>query len=201
MLLGRRMRVVREALVVEVVDESGDSPALLVLTELLRVGPHRAFHRQHVPLQRFALCVFVHEGKRVRSRRNFIRGHRFPGGFGVGVSPILPKSMKPFFGFVERSSTSISSPTSTPRPPRTSIPSTGGFITRTNVPLGFLPVTLAVKRWPIRSLKRIAAAILRTVLSTLRAASSLSVQLRAMAVSSSSLYGGGSFESTAFRRR
>src|ERR1700693_1773510 len=200
MLVGRRMRVVREALVVEVVNEPGDSPALHVLAELLRVGAHRAFHRQHVLPQRFALRVFAHEGERVRSRRRFIRCHRFPGGVGV-VSPILPKSMKPFCAFVESTSTSISSPTSTPRPPRTSTPSTGGSTTRTNVPLGFLPVTIAVKRWPIRSLKRIAAAILRTVLSTFRAASSLSVQLRAMAVSSSSLYGGGSFESTAFRTR
>src|SRR4029077_11087534 len=145
MLVGWRMGAVREALVVEVVNEPGDSPALHVLAELLRVGAHCAFHRQHVLPQRFALRVLVHECERVRSRRRFIRCHRFPGGFGVGVSPILPKSMKPFFGFVERSSTSISSPTSTPRPPRTSIPSTGGRTTRTNVPLGFLPVTIALK--------------------------------------------------------
>src|ERR1700730_7993614 len=146
MLLGRRVRVVREALVVEIVDKAGDPPALRVLTELLRISAHRPFHRQHVLPQRFARRVFVHEGERVGSRRNFIRCHRFPGGFGVGVSPILPKSMKPRFGFVERSSTSISSPTSTPRPPRTSIPSTGGWTPRANVPLGFFPVTIALKR-------------------------------------------------------
>src|SRR6202049_408155 len=185
MRLGRRVRVVRKALVVEIVNETGDSPALHIFAELLRIRAHRAFHRQHVLTQRFARRVLVREAERLRSRRSFIRRHRFPGGFGVGVSPSLPKSMKPFFGFVERSSTSISSPTSTPRPPRSSIPSTGGFTTRTNVPLGFLPVTIALNRWPIRSLKRIAAAILRTVLSTLRAASSLRVHVRALAGSSS----------------
>src|SRR5258705_8983139 len=55
-----------------------------------------------------------------------------PGGLGVGVLPSLPKSMKPRFGFVERSWTSISSPTSTPPLPRTSIPSTGGLTTLTH---------------------------------------------------------------------
>src|SRR3954468_15364693 len=157
------MRLVGKLLVVEVVNEAGGSPALLVLPELPCVRAHRRLDCEHVLPQRFARGVLVHQRQRLGARRNGL-GHRFfPGGFGVGVDPILPKSMKPRFGFVESSSTSISSPTSTPFSPRIRRPSTGGFSTRTYVPLDLLPVTIALKRSPMRLLKRIAAAILRTL--------------------------------------
>ena len=44
-------------LVVEVVEEGDDGPALLVLAVLPRVGPHRGLDGERVPQQRLALRV------------------------------------------------------------------------------------------------------------------------------------------------
>lgn len=75
-LVGRRMRGVRKALVVEVVDETGQSPALGILAVLLGIGAHRGFHGQHVFAERFARGVFVHQSERVSPRRQDLgRGH------------------------------------------------------------------------------------------------------------------------------
>ena len=46
---------VRIALVVEVVDEPGDGPQLLVLAVAARVGPHRRFDREGVLAKRVRL--------------------------------------------------------------------------------------------------------------------------------------------------
>src|SRR5678809_771685 len=131
MFFRRRVRVVGKALVVEIVDEAGRCPTLLVLAELSRVRAHRCFNREHVLAQRFARCVLVHQRQRLSASRKGV-AHRLPGGLGVGVDPTLPKSMKPRFGFVESSSASISSPTSTPFSPRFSLPSTVGLATGTS---------------------------------------------------------------------
>ena len=56
-LLGGGARRVREALVVEVVDESRESPLLDVLPELRRVGAHRGLDGEHVLPQRLARRV------------------------------------------------------------------------------------------------------------------------------------------------
>src|SRR5882724_5248208 len=124
------MCVVRKSLVIEVVNQSGGSPALFVLAELPCVRAHRALDGEHVLAQGIAGSVLMHQRERFLARWNGVV-HFFPGGFGVGVSPTRPKSMNPFPGFVESSSTSISSPTSTPFSPRISLPSTGGSTTRT----------------------------------------------------------------------
>ena len=59
---------------------------------------------------------------------------------------------------VARSSTRTFSPTSSPSDPRTTRPSTGGWKTRTHVPLSEAPVTIASNRSPIRDSRSIAAA-------------------------------------------
>src|SRR2546423_1017392 len=128
MLFRRRVRMVGEALIIEIVDQPRDSPAVLVLSELARVSPHRTLHRKHVLAQRIAGGVVVHQCEGFLPRRKHLT-YFLPGGFGVGASPTRPKSMNPRCGFVEISSTSISSPTSTPLSPRINRPSTGGAAT------------------------------------------------------------------------
>ena len=68
MLIGGRVRVVREALVVEVVHQPREPPALGIFPELHRVRPHRRLHRQHVRAKRFARGVLVHQRERVFAR-------------------------------------------------------------------------------------------------------------------------------------
>src|SRR5207249_2115767 len=93
------------------------------------------------------------------------------------------------------------SPTSIPSNPRTTFPSAGGRSTRAHVPLTDAPVTIASNRSPIRDARRSAAADFRTWRSTLSALSSCSVQRRASAASSASVYGAGRPASAALRRR
>ena len=60
------------------------------------------------------------------------------------------------------------------------MPSAGGLIVRTNVPFWLAPVTIASNVSPMSSLSSSAAAVLRTVRSTLFSASSRSVQCSAI---------------------
>src|SRR5262245_37422871 len=46
------------ALVVEIVQQADDAPALLVLAELAGISPHRRLDGDHVFLEAFALGVF-----------------------------------------------------------------------------------------------------------------------------------------------
>ena len=87
------------------------------------------------------------------------------------------------------SSTCTLSPTSRPRSPVTSLPSTGGSRSRTHVPLSDAPVTMASKRCPIRDSSKRAAADFRSRRSTFSASSSFSVQWLARYFSSSGWYG------------
>src|SRR5438034_1199710 len=59
--------------------------------------------------------------------------------------------MKPCSGSTESSRTCARSPTSKPRSPRVTRPSAAGCLTRTYVPFGEAPVTMAGKTSPIRS--------------------------------------------------
>src|SRR5438445_1121161 len=101
------------------------------------------------------------------------------------------KSMKPCSTSLWMSWTRARSPTSRPSKPRTTFPSTGGWRMRTHVPFSDAPVTIASNRSPIRDARSCAAADFRTCRSTLAALSSCSVQWRANAFSSASLYGTG----------
>src|SRR2546428_790213 len=76
-----------------------------------------------------------------------------------------------------------------------------GRSTRAHVPLRDAPVTIASNRSPIRDARRSAAADFRTWRSTLSALSSCSVQRRASAASSTSVYGADRPASAALRRR
>ena len=67
MLLGGRVRVVGEALVVEVVDQPREPPALHVLAAAAGVGAHGRLHGEHVLPQGVAGGVLVHEGEGVVS--------------------------------------------------------------------------------------------------------------------------------------
>src|SRR5262245_8839255 len=76
--VGRRMRGVRKALVVEVVDETRQPPTCRILAEMLGVGAHRGFYRQHVLAKGVARGVLVHQSERVRARRKGRGGRNHP---------------------------------------------------------------------------------------------------------------------------
>src|SRR5215831_68186 len=89
--------------------------------------------------------------------------------------PTVSKSINPCAISTKQRRTWTLSPTSTPFPPRISLPSTGTLNSRTHVPLADAPVTIPSKVSPIRLLSRHAAATFRIRRSTLLAASSRSV--------------------------
>src|SRR6185295_15958329 len=68
-LLGGRVRGVRISLVVEIMDETGQSPTLRVFAKVLRVSPHRGFYREHVLSKRLTGRVLVHQSERIGPRR------------------------------------------------------------------------------------------------------------------------------------
>ena len=82
--------------------------------------------------------------------------------------------------------TRVWSPTSSPCSPRTTRPSTGGAIRRTNVPFGAAPVTIASNVSPIRPAISATAAVLRMRRSTFLAARSRSLHWAAIAASAAS---------------
>ena len=115
------------------------------------------------------MCARISAGVRRRGVgavfREFRRraAQRFAGAIsqrGHGVSKqvllmtSLPKSMNPRCGSAPSSVTCTRSPTSKPRSPRITRPSTGGSSTRTNTPLGVTPVTTAENGWPTRCCER-----------------------------------------------
>src|SRR5512132_4056790 len=59
---------VRIALVIEIVNESGETPAFRIFAEMLRVGAHGGFDGEHVLSERLAGRELVHEGERISSR-------------------------------------------------------------------------------------------------------------------------------------
>ena len=67
---GGGMRGIGESLVVEVVDQTGESPAVGVLAEFFGVCPHGGLDGQHMLTQRFARRVLVHERQCVGARGN-----------------------------------------------------------------------------------------------------------------------------------
>jgi hypothetical protein len=76
MLLGPRAGGVRKTLIVEVVDQPGQSPALRILAELLGVGAHGDLDREHVLAEGFAGRVLVHQRERVGSGGERLRHDR-----------------------------------------------------------------------------------------------------------------------------
>ena len=81
MLFRGRVRVVGPALVVEVVDEAREPPALRILAEAHGVGAHRRLHGEHVLPQGIAGGVLVHERERVVAGGE--RGHGRAVGYGL----------------------------------------------------------------------------------------------------------------------
>jgi hypothetical protein len=65
MLLGRRVGLVGEPLVVEIVDQPDEAPAFRILTGALSHGTHRELDGVHVAPECFVLGVFLDEGERV----------------------------------------------------------------------------------------------------------------------------------------
>src|SRR5260370_3562460 len=63
--LRRRMRGVRVALVVEIVNEPSQAPSRGILAELCGVSPHCGLDGQHVLSERIALSEFVDDSERV----------------------------------------------------------------------------------------------------------------------------------------
>src|ERR1700687_1173219 len=59
------VRRIGPALVIEIVHQTDDAPALLVLAELAGVSPHGRFDRQHVFDQAGVLGVFMQQGNSV----------------------------------------------------------------------------------------------------------------------------------------
>src|SRR5437868_9297339 len=75
MFFGRRVGGVRIALVVEIVNQPGEAPALGVFSEMLGVGAHGGFDAEHVLAERLARREFLHEGEGLASRRKSLPGH------------------------------------------------------------------------------------------------------------------------------
>ena len=65
MLAVGRMRLVRPALVIEIVHQPRQSPRLHVFAEPFSVRPHRPFNGEHVLSQRVAGGVLVHQLERL----------------------------------------------------------------------------------------------------------------------------------------
>jgi hypothetical protein len=61
------VRRIRPALVIEIVQQTGDAPRFLVLAEFAGVGAHAGFDGKHVPDEALVLHVFVQECERFRS--------------------------------------------------------------------------------------------------------------------------------------
>jgi len=72
MLLGRRVRVVGEALVVEIVNEARRSPPFLILAEFGGIGAHGALDGQHVLAQRVTRRVLVHQREGLLAGRDVV---------------------------------------------------------------------------------------------------------------------------------
>ncbi len=71
---GVAVREVRIALVVEIVEQSGQAPELDVAVKPGRVGAHRGFDGEHVAAQRFGFRPLAKEGPGVFARNRCRHG-------------------------------------------------------------------------------------------------------------------------------